>query len=555
MRTFFTLFKHERRTLFPAFTFKKKPDVIGGLLSLIVSLLVAATFLLLVYAISDSYTVIKIDKVSDPTARSLELLNALYSIVIIGLSAMLLEKMRVTLISTPGKQIFLRLPVSQTKLFSAKLSALAIWNYATAACLLIPISVIFYFVLKPQMSFWLNTALVVLFLPMASFLIATLLLIPYIKIIDFLSSKYILTFVTLTAILVASFFAYSKFLGVLQNLFETGSIKFLFNQEFVEFLQTLEKYTYPANSLSNILLGQNMKDSLFICLGVSLVSALSILIIAKRLYTVTLYKNKKKARRGSRRVGAHGPMASLMKKEFITVFREPKHLFSYFAIAIAMPFMVYCCYTLFDTLIFNAIGLSFKLSLAIIVVLIFNTLTNTFCATNITRDGVTALKAKIFPIKPQSTLAAKIIFCNIISSLSVIASSLVLLFTHELGVLDALIVMCLGLIFSVSQVLLATRMDLNHAKLTASTHEITKSSNQTIAKTITIGLFFAIVIGFLSLFISVFAGTSTPDFLNSIEIKKAYTYLIPLAVALIYLAISITYYSVKLERAFEKLVR
>ena len=179
MRTFFTLFKHERRTLFPAFTFKKKPDVIGGLLSLIVSLLVAATFLLLVYAISDSYTVIKIDKVSDPTARSLELLNALYSIVIIGLSAMLLEKMRVTLISTPGKQIFLRLPVSQTKLFSAKLSALAIWNYATAACLLIPISVIFYFVLKPQMSFWLSTALVVLFLPMASFLIATLLLIPY----------------------------------------------------------------------------------------------------------------------------------------------------------------------------------------------------------------------------------------------------------------------------------------------------------------------------------------------------------------------------------------
>ena len=51
------------------------------------------------------------------------------------------------------------------------------------------------------------------------------------------------------------------------------------------------------------------------------------------------------------------PLVSLMKKEFICIFREPKHLFAYFSIAASMPLMVYCCYTLFESLIYNMIGL------------------------------------------------------------------------------------------------------------------------------------------------------------------------------------------------------
>lgn len=555
MRSFLTLFKYERQALFPSIKLKRRPDILGGLLSLVVSLLVVAVFLLLVSAVAESYVLIKIDKVSDPTARSLELMNALYTVIIIGLAFMCLEKMRTTLVSNTGKKIFLRLPVTQSAIFLSKFAALMLWNYVSSFLLILPVNLIFYFVLKPGAEFFTNTLLVLLLLPMASFLIATILLVPYIKLISFLSHRYLITFILLSGILIGAFLAYSELLSILQGLFETGSIKFLFSQSFVDFLQNLEKYTYPANSLASIALGYNIDQSLKIAGAVAAVALVVVLFVTKRLYKITLFKNEnRKVKKGGKRVSSLKPTASLMKKEFISVFREPKNLFSYFAIAIAMPFMVYCCYTLFETLIFNAIGLEFDLALALIVVLVFSILTNTFCATNISRDGVAALKSKMFPVKPSRILLSKVLFCDIVSSLSVVASAVILCVLADLSVINTILTAVIGLLFSLSQIFIATRMDLNHAKLTAGPAEITKSSNRTIAKTITIGLIFAIIIGFLSLFISVFAGVDA-DFLKNIEIRESYSYLIPLLIAVLYLATGVLYYSIKIDDAFDKLVR
>lgn len=555
MKSFLTLFKYERQALFPSIKLKRRPDILGGLLSLIVSLLVVAVFLLLVSAVAESYVLIKIDKVSDPTARSLELMNALYTIIIVGLAFMCLEKMRTTLVSNTGKKIFLRLPVTQSTIFLSKFAALMLWNYVSSFLLILPVNLIFYFVLKPGYEFFTNTLLVLLLLPMASFLIATILLVPYIKLISFLSHRYLITFILLSGMLIGAFLAYSELLSILQGLFETGSIKFLFSQSFVDFLQNLEKYTYPANALASIALGYNLDQSLKIAGGVAVIALVVVLLVTKRLYKITLFKNEnRKIKKGSKRVSSLKPTASLMKKEFISVFREPKNLFSYFAIAIAMPFMVYCCYTLFETLIFNAIGLEFDLALALIVVLVFSILTNTFCATNISRDGVAALKSKMFPVKPSRILLSKVLFCDIVSSLSVIASAVILCILADLSVINTILTAIIGLLFSLSQIFIATRMDLNHAKLTAGPTEIAKSSNRTIAKTITIGLVFAIIIGFLSLFISVFAGVEA-DFLKNIKIRESYSYLVPLLIAVLYLATGVLYYSIKIDDAFDKLVR
>jgi hypothetical protein len=244
----------------------------------------------------------------------------------------------------------------------------------------------------------------------------------------------------------------------------------------------------------------------------------------------------------------------LMHKEFITVFREPKHMFSYFSIALAMPFMVYCCYTLFDTLLYNAFSIKFGFGLALMVILVFTILTNTFCATNVTRDGISALKAKIFPVKASKILSAKVRFCFIISSLSVIASAAVLYFFVGLKLNDVLLAMGIGIIFSLSQIMIATKMDLKHAVLTASAEEIAKSSNRTIAKVITVGLFFALLIGIVTLFISLFVG-KTPSFLGGFEIKQSYRQLAPLTIAGRYFIFSWIYYSVGTEKAFHKLVR
>ena len=62
MRNFRTLFKYERRMLFPG-SRGKRFDFFGALTSLIFTLAIAAIFGVLVYAVAAGYLEIKIDKI------------------------------------------------------------------------------------------------------------------------------------------------------------------------------------------------------------------------------------------------------------------------------------------------------------------------------------------------------------------------------------------------------------------------------------------------------------------------------------------------------------
>ena len=555
MRTFLTLFKHERRSLFPSLNLKKKPDIIGGLFSLLISALVIGIFLFMVSTVTKNYVAVKVDKITDPLARSAELLTVLYAITILALTALCLEKMRNTLASKTGKDIFLRLPVSPKSLFLSKLLALMLWNYTTAIFLILPINAIFYVVLEPGVSFLINTAFIVVFLPSVSFLIATVLLIPYIHVIGFLSRHYFITFVILSGALIGAFYLYKDILEVVRTLLETGSIKFLFNQKFVDAIQTIQKLSFPANTLANLALGNKFISSIITLSVIMVISVVMAVVITSSLYRITLYSTAiGRVRRGKRHIIHLPPMLALIRKEFISVFRNPKYLFSYFSIALSMPFMIYCCYTLFHTLLMNAIGRSFELALTVSILLVFGILTNTFCATNISRDGKSALKMKIFPMSPSSILMSKILFCNIISSISVIASGAFLWWKAGISMKSMLIATAIGLIFSISQILISTRMDLNHARVSQGPAEAEKASNRTIAKTVTIGLVFALVTGAVTLFSSAFSGTS-PSFLGGITIEPYYSYLIPIVISVLYLLLSILYCFTRVTKAFNKLAK
>ena len=588
MRNFRTLFKYERRMLFPG-AHGKRFDFFGALTSLIFTLAIAGIFGWLVYSIADGYLDVKADRVIDPIAgyiklegaggkviqvrdsmaRAYELLNAVYVIIIVALGIMCLEKMRSTLTRTADTPVFLRLPVKNGTIFRAKFSALLLWTYVAAFLLIIPINLIFYFALEAGMDFLLRTLLVYLLLPMVSFLMATILILPYMVIIKFLSTRYFLSFVALSILVVGAFFGYSIILGVLRALLTDGSIDYLFDTDFVKFLTAANQYTYPANSLAAVQMGVDMQKSLIISGSVAVVALFAAFFITGGLYRLVLYRNRDgKKSRTKRSLGyQRGVTASLLKKEFVTVYREPKYLFSYFTIAFTMPFMVYCCYTLLDDMVKNMLPkqLSLELALSLIVVLVFSILTNTFCATNITRDGKSALKAKSFPIKASKLLFSKVLFCSIISSLSVIASVALLYFSSsifsnseiEIKLVDAIVICATGLVFSFSQILIATRIDLNCAVVDASPEEVTKASDRTIAKVVSIGLILAVVIGLLTFFVSVYSTLAGlyPDTLGELTIDESYAYIFPAVIALVYFVLANVYYYAGIEKAFTKLTK
>lgn len=571
MKQFLILFKHEFRMQFPE---KKKDriDVIGTALSFLITVLILGVFVYLLSTVVQNYVTIKLyDErlgiiTSNPTARTVELLNVIYTVIIVALGAMMLEKMRSTLARQKDKTLFLRMPLKQQTIFLSKLATLLISNYITAFILIVPINMIFYFSLKPSLIFWLYTAIIWLLLPMVSFLIASVLLVPYIKIVEFVSNKYLIMFVLFSGALVGAFLLYAEVLEIVQNLLETGSIKFLFNSEFISTLQLLIDITYPANCFAYIAVGKFLDIALGITIALAVVAVFVVYFVSKGLYYITLYKNEnqKKVRNKTRALFRTTKFAALIRKEFIAVFREPQNLFSYFAIATAMPVMVYSCYTLFESLIKNALGFNVSFALALIVILIFSILTNTFCATNVSRDGELALKVKMYPVRASKLLFAKVFFCSIVSSLSVIGSSALLYiakvyFNTGSQVMvepkDLAVITVIGVVFSLSHIFVATRLDLNHAKVMASPQEIEEESSRTIAKTVFIGLILALAAGVSSLLVTVFANTDVLQQYIGITLTKEYAYYLPMGIIGAYFLFSLVYYFFLIERKYRRLVR
>lgn len=557
MGKFGILFRHELKMQFPWKPQRgKRVDILGSLLSVLMILFIAFVFVSLLSTVASNYVLVKLNKVYAPIERMRELLNLCYSIVIVALVMTYLESMRKTLTDKTHKDLFLRLPVKQQTIFVSKLAALMIRNYILALLLIVPLNIIFYISVELPFTFWIMTFFIWLLLPMTSFLIATALLVPYIKVLEFISNRYVLMFLSITAIIIGAFWLYSGFLQVVQSLLETGSIKFLFNSDFIRTLQTLLVWTYPANCFADMALGENLLRAFAIPIFIAAVAIFVLYFVAKALFYATLYKNDNKRQVGKkpRRTVKHSPLISLIKKEFICIFREPKNLFSYFAIAASMPVMVYCCYTLFESLIVNMLGLTVTFPLAILVLLIFTILTNTFCATNITRDGAAALKVKMFPLKASTLLLAKVLLCSVVSSLSIVISLVVLVITSPLLWYDALFCGAIAIVFSVAQIFIATRMDLNGAKLTSSAVEMQSRSNKTIAKVVTLGIVLALIVGIISVVCYIFSEVKGIDFLENLSIKQYYAYLIPALISAIYFTVAVFYYSHKIDKSLDGLM-
>ena len=558
MRNFLILFKHELKMQFPIKPQKgRKIDFFGALLSVLMIALISVVLVKLLASIASSYTTIKVNRVFNPMMRTRELLNVCYIAVIVVLVISALINMRRSLTDKRYKNLFLRMPVKQQTIFVSKLATLLISNYILAFLLIGAVSLIFDLSVDMPASFWPMTFVVWLLMPMAAFLIATILLVPYIKVMEFLSNRYICMLLAVSALVMGAFLLYSRFLDTLQSLLNTGTIKFLFNAKFTGTLQDLLDYAYPANCFANIvLLTDELAGSLLIALAIAVVAVFAAYFVSKALFYATLYRNEHKTNTAKPTVQKRrlSPLLALMKKEFIGIYREPKHLFAYFSIAVSMPLMVYCCYTLFESLIYSMIGLTARFPLGVLVMLIFTILTNTFCSNNVTRDGAAAIKVKTYPTRASTILLAKVLLCDIVSSLAIVISLTVLAIATSLEAGDAVIIAFISIAFSTAQIFIATRMDLNGAKLSSTLQEMKTRSDRTIAKVVTLGLVLALVSGLLSFASYILSTGDVLPFIAELGLKEIHAYLIPAAVSLIYLGASVAYYSFRIDKSLDGLM-
>lgn len=529
----------------------EKRDFLSLLFTLIIFLCVVVGLIYIALSIAESYVTLSFEGITDKTLRSLELLNILYLAFGVFLLFFILEKERKIIVGAKDKAIILRLPIRSSSIFLSKFLVTYLLSLFTTLCFMVPVNIIFYVAIGNFKATYLIGLIVnILTFPMLPFLLATILLVPYIKILNFFKDKQLLTLIVFVILIGACFYLYSLLLDVFRTLLETGSIKFLFNTDNIRVLNNIYKYSYPLNMFASVSLGYDMLLSYLVILGVVIVSILVTYFLSRLLFYQTLYSNMgTKDKLYKTRLKQRNPFVSLLKKEFLLTYRDNNNLFSYFAIAIAMPLMIYVCLTLFRDLIYNAIGLEMDFVLAIFLLFIFIVLTNTYASTNISREGEAFLKNKTFPYSAKKIFLAKVVFALIISSLSVIVSVIVITTLADISAIECIILLVCGILFSLSQILLGTKMDLNKANLKSSSYEASQNEQKTISKLVFSGLIVSLILGVLLVVTDVLL----PSVSVNLPINLILIGLVVI-ITVIYLGYAIFFYLHKLEDRFVSLV-
>ena len=441
----------------------KKKDIAGIIFNAVLILLVVSVFAFVFVYLTKTYAVVKIGYVTRTKDRIFEIFTIFFSVLLALLVFMGTAKLNKNLIGS-GSLSLLHLPISPFQIFLSKL--LLVYIELSLTSIIVTLPVAFVFAVQGYIVWWaiLVSIPLAVFLPIVALGISSLLTIPYYFIKKWLNKQFIIQLVIYIAIMIVAFLIYSVFLKVVKALLESGQIAFMFNEDFVNNLGDFSRHIYPINFFSKIMVGDSVFLNLFWIIIISVACGVLCFFLSKLIFQL-VRQNKLAVRDEFTKIRAPRKqkpvIVSLMGKEFTMVLRTPSYAFNYYAIVLSLPLMVVITTNLLISMMKNLTIFKCNFEIVLSVVCMYSILLNSFCATNMSRDGKFYNSMKTYPILPKQIVWSKILFCSITSGIAILATGFVIAFISQLSVLKTLAVVLIAMILNFGVICMATRKDLN----------------------------------------------------------------------------------------------
>lgn len=557
MTRYSLLLKKQLLDAMPARKRKKHlSDWTGVLLMALLVAVIIAVFVVVFSKFVQTYCGIKINRVSDISARQFEIMSLAYFALFVTFIFTGVGALNHTLFENSDLNMLVPLPFSSTEIFLSKLTAVYLKQLVFAVACVFSLNFTFFATTNTLNAYnGFMTVFVAIALPVIPLAIASIIALPYHYIKTLVSSNYVVLFLLITAIMALFAWGYSVIFGVAETLLSSGKITNLFNENTMKGIIAFTKYNYPANLFAYLMLGRDIGKNVGILLAILAVSFAVCFFLVRALFigashsafTMRVPHLRKKAARFS----SNSRFGSLMTKEFLLVLRTPGYAYMYFTTAAVMPIMAYFSAKISSSVFSNLVGnVDVSFELCTFIAILYSTLTNTFCSTNISRDGYMSLTQKTLPYSPSRILGSKIAFCAVVAVASTLLTCVVMGATGLESAKDAVVTFIATALVALAQIVFATRLDLAHPHFAKTDDGEIKESNSTVSGVITIGLFVSCLIGFALTFNSVspllFGKTAQ-------QADKAVSYCIALLCPIALLAGAIAYFFAGLKKAYANL--
>ena len=547
MYNFSILLKKEMKDKFKKISFERQ-HIKNTLLSIFLTLVIVATAVIVFRYFVFSYINIKVDYEVDVMKRCEELFSMVFILAIV--CAVIISAIKISNIITNQSEIskLMVLPISTDSIFWVKMISIAleiiyvVFVMVVALCLTICI--------VAQLSFWcfIKCLLFACILSVVSFAFGSLLALPYYYLKRYLKNKFWLTLIIFAILVAGGFVIYTNILQVFKAMLESGQIKFLLNENTLNVINQICNLAQVSHILALMTIGKfNVLSFLYILLVIVLcmfVAYIMVRLIFNKVLKTRSFTNSVFSKKYVQ-LKEISQFSALLKKEFTSIIREPSYAFQYFVISITLPLFVYSTATILISMIQELIFIDCSFEICLLCMAMFSILTNTFCATNISRDNMFYNCLKILPLKPTKIIYAKMLFCFIVSCISILITCLILLFTNYITLVQFGVLLFSLLCLSFGEICLATRKDLNKPSFSKDKTKATPTVNFLVFW----GFLASLFIGGITLASSIIFDTMIAGFDG-----KTMSFIIAMVCSILVAGLSLIYLNMGLEKKVREVV-
>ncbi len=463
-------------------------------------------------------------------------------------------------------EILMRYPVSGAEVFISKTLFLFLSQFIVTTVVMAPFLVAYASVSGLGVAFYVKIPVPILLMVFINFFLSNILAIPIMHLTNRIRNKFILIIIGLAILVTAGFALYMLLFNSMVTYMNDTAFS-VFSDEMVAIIETVAKWLIPAKYFADVMVGKELYIAYPALIGMLGLTLIGMIFIIYFLYAKTLLNNVEVEGSAFKHVtkNRRRPIfVTLLRKEFLQVFRSVNYSFQYFVLACAMPVMIYFCNEITGRLGENQIGEQIALGMTMLVMLIFATVITSFAATSTSREGDNFYHTKVAPVSIQKQLFAKFTMFFLVSVAANAVCAVVLYFTKQVNLTDAIWLFVMVELVAIAETLIAMRMDIAHPYFNLSGEGEVVNNNASTTLAVAMGFAVAVVIGIICMFLGYLGNTGfsieipyaiMDQPIGKIEFTTAYMYYAVTALVCVFFVAAVLRYSIGLKKAYNKIAK
>lgn len=463
-------------------------------------------------------------------------------------------------------EILMRYPVSGAEVFISKTLFLFLSQFIVTTVVMAPFLVAYASVSGLGLAFYVKIPVPILLMVFINFFLSNILAIPIMHLTNRIRNKFILIIIGLAILVTAGFALYMLLFNSMVTYMNDTAFS-VFSDDMVAVIETVAKWLIPAKYFADVMVGKELYIAYPALIGMLGLSLIGMIFIIYFLYAKTLLNNVEVEGSAFKHVtkNRRRPIfVTLLRKEFLQVFRSVNYSFQYFVLACAMPVMIYFCNEITGRLGENQIGEQIALGMTMLVMLIFATVITSFAATSTSREGDNFYHTKVAPVSIQKQLFAKFTMFFLVSVAANAVCAVVLYFTKQVNLTDAIWLFVMVELVAIAETLIAMRMDIAHPYFNLSGEGEVVNNNASTTLAVAMGFAVAVVIGIICMFLGYLGNTGfsieipyaiMDQPIGKIEFTTAYMYYAVTALVCVFFVAAVLRYSIGLKKAYNKIAK